>query len=87
MYGTWGGYGGIYGGYGTPNAGRVKFDTKVKDAEVFIDGSYAGTVGQLKTITLKTGSYDIEVRSSGRRAFAQRIYVVGGKTVKLRPNL
>src|ERR1017187_4716541 len=31
------GYGGYYG---VPNAGQVKLDTKVKDAQVFVDGAY-----------------------------------------------
>jgi len=39
----WGPYWGPYGFYGYPNAGEVKLDTKVKDAQVFINGSYAGT--------------------------------------------
>jgi len=37
------GYGGYYG---VPNAGQVKLDTKVKDAQVFVDGAYAGTSGK-----------------------------------------
>src|SRR5215471_21326957 len=51
----WGPYWGSYwgpaycGGY-YPNSGEVKLDTKVKDAQVFIDGSYAGTTHQNKTM-------------------------------------
>lgn len=83
-YGPYGGwYGGFYGPYRTPNAGQVKFDTKAKQSEVFIDGSFAGTVKQLKTMTLSTGSYDIEVRTPGRTPFQQQVYVVAGKTVTL----
>jgi len=39
----WGPYWGPYG-YRTyyPNSGEVKLDTKVKDAQVFINGAYAG---------------------------------------------
>ena len=38
-----------YGPYAAvPNAGQIKLETKVKDAQVFIDGSYAGTAGQLE---------------------------------------
>jgi opacity protein-like surface antigen len=91
-YGWYGGYGpgyGFYpsGPYGTPNAGEVKIDTKVKDAEVLINGSLAGTVGQLKTMILRAGTYDVQVRAPGRAPFEQKIYVVAGKTVKLRPDL
>jgi hypothetical protein len=91
----WYGYG-WYGPYGmypygspfaVPNAGEVKLDTNIKDAEVFINGYYAGTVGELKTMTMRTGSYNIEVRAPGRQAFQQQIYVVAGKTMKLHPDL
>ena len=92
----WYGYGPYYGPYGmypygpafgVPNAGEVKLDTKVKDAEVFIDGTYAGTVGELKTMTMRSGSYDFEIREPGRATFDKRIYVVAGKTIKLHPDL
>jgi hypothetical protein len=89
----WYGYGwngpyGMYGPYGAaPNAGKVKLDTDIKDAEVFINGSYAGTVGQLKTMVLRSGNYNIEVRAPGRTPFQQRIYVVAEKTIKLHPDL
>ena len=88
-YGWYGGYGpGFYPwSYGTPNAGDVKIETKMKDAEVFINGSLAGTVGHLKTMTMRAGTYDIQVRVPGRPPFQQKIYVVPGKTLKLRPDL
>ena len=69
-----------------PNAGEVKLDTKVKDAEVFINGSLAGTTGQLKTMYMRAGSYDVQVRAPGRAPFEQKIYVVAGKVVKLHPD-
>jgi hypothetical protein len=92
-YGSYGWYGPFYGPYswgpyfGTPNAGEVKVDTKVKDAEVFIDGSFAGTVGKLKTMRLRPGRYNIEIRAPGRTPFAENIYVVAGKTIHLNPDL
>jgi PEGA domain len=75
-----------YYGYG-PASGAVKFDTKVKDAEVYIDGAYAGTVGRLKTMHLRPGSYDIEVRAPGRTQFDKKVYVAAGKTLHLNPDL
>jgi hypothetical protein len=89
-YGWYGPYDGFYpyGPYlAAPNTGQVKFDTDVKDAEVFINGSLAGTVRQLKTLTMRPGSYQIEIRAPGRAPFKQKIYVVAGKTMKLRPDL
>jgi hypothetical protein len=86
-YGWYGPYG-MYGPYGaTPNAGKVKLDTNIKDAEVFINGYYAGTVEELKTMVLHSGNYTIEVRAPGRMPFQQRIYVVAEKTIKLHPDL
>ena len=75
-----------YGGYyGVPNAGQVKLETKVKDAQVFVDGAYAGTSGKLKTMWMRPGTYTIELRAPGRPQFAEKIYVVAGKTVHVEP--
>jgi hypothetical protein len=82
----WGpGWGGYY--YGHPNAGEVKLDTKVKDAQVFINGAFAGTTHQNKSMYLRPGNYNIEIREFGRTQYAEKIYVVAGKTLKLHPEL
>ena len=84
----WGPYPYGYGYYGyAPSTGAVKFDTDVKNAEVYIDGAYAGTVGKLKTMNLRPGSYDIEVRAPGRTQFDKKVYVAAGKTLHLNPEL
>jgi hypothetical protein len=84
----WGAYPYPYGYYGYgPATGALKVDTKVKDAEVYINGAYAGTVGKLKTMYLRPGSYDIEVRASGQTAFDKKVYVAAGKTLHLKPEL
>jgi hypothetical protein len=86
-------YGPFYGPYpygpyfGAPNAGQVKLDTNVKDAQVFVDGAYAGTAGKLKTMWMRPGTYTIEVRAPGRAQFAEKIYVVAGKTIHVEPGL
>jgi PEGA domain len=36
---------------------------------------------------MRPGNYDISVRAPGRETFEQKIYVVAGKTLKLRPEL
>jgi hypothetical protein len=82
----WGPY--PYGYYDyAPMTGAVKFDTNIKDAEVYIDGAYAGTVGKLKTMNLRPGSYNIEVRAPGRTQFDKKVYVAAGKTLHLNPDL
>lgn len=95
------GFGPAFGpwGYGDPyyygastlvahsDAGQIKLDTKVKGAEVFVNGSYAGTAGDLKSMWLRQGSYNLEVRSPGRARYTEKIYVVNGKTLHVRPDL
>ena len=86
----WGPYWGPYGGYyywGHSNAGEVKLDTKVKDAQVFINGAYAGTTHENKTMYLRPGTYNLEIREGGRTSFAEKVYVVAGKTLHLHPEL
>jgi hypothetical protein len=90
-------FGGYYGGYhvpywggyyySNPYAGEVKLDTKVKDAGVFINGAYAGTTHQNKSMHLRPGTYTIEIKEAGRVRYAEKIYVVAGKTLHLQPEL
>jgi hypothetical protein len=86
--GYWGPYWGpAYYGYGYPAAGQVKLDTKVKNAEVFIDGAFAGMTQQTKSMHLRPGSYNIEIRELGQTKFVEQVYVVAGRTLHLRPQL
>jgi hypothetical protein len=82
----WGPYWGPYY-YAHPNAGEIKLDTKVKDAQVFINGAYAGTTHENKSMYLRPGSYNIEIKEAGRTPYAEKIYVVAGKTLHLHPEL
>jgi len=85
----WGAYWGpTYSPYyfSNPNSGEVKLDTKVKDAGVYINGAYAGTTHDNKTMHLRPGQYNIEIRGYGR-PFTERVYVVAGKTLHLHPEL
>jgi hypothetical protein len=84
-YGWYGpGYYGSYGVAPAPNVGKVKLETKMKEARVYVDGGYAGTVGELKTLPLRPGTHNIELRDpSGQSIFQEKIDVVVGKTTKL----
>jgi hypothetical protein len=87
------GYYGWYGPgyYGAPYAietgqylGKVKFDTKMKDANVYVDDAFAGTVRQLGTFPLRPGNHNIELREpSGQIFFQDKVNIVAGKTLKL----
>lgn len=92
----WGGYWGPYGyayspywgpGYAFPRSGEVKLDTKVKDAQVFINGAFAGTTQEAKKMHLRPGSYDIQIREGGQTQFDQKVYVAAGQTLHLHPGL
>ena len=84
----WGPYWGPYAAYGYyPNSGQVKIDTKVRDAQVFINGAYAGTTKDNKTMHLRAGEYNIEIRENGATPFAQKVYVSAGQTLHLHPEL
>ena len=76
-----------YYGDAVPATGGVKFDTKAKDALVYVDGGYAGKVGDLKTFHLKAGEHDIELRDpSGHAYYQEHVNVLPGKTLRLNPN-
>lgn len=81
-------YGSFYGpGYYAPyaNTGQVKIDTKVMDAEVFVNGAYAGTVKDNKTMHFRQGNYNIEIRHAGEKVFSENVYVTAGKTMHISP--
>lgn len=74
-------------GYGyAANAGNVKIDTKLKDTAVYVDGGYAGTVGQLKTFHLRPGEHNIDLRGpDGHSFYQEKVTVLAGKTLTIRP--
>ena len=82
----WGPYGYAYGYGPSQPTGSVKFETKMKNASVYVDGGYAGTVEQLKTFKLHPGTHNIELRApDGQTFYQQKVDVVAGKTLKITP--
>ena len=65
--------------------GEVKLDTDAKTASVYIDGAYAGPVKDRRNMWLRPGTYDLQVREGDKKLFEQRIYVLSGKTLRVRP--
>lgn len=76
---------GYYAAY--DNSGAVKIDSKDKTAEVFVNGSYAGTVKDNKMMRFRQGNYTIEIRQAGQTLFSQNVYVTAGKTLHIAPSL
>ena len=55
-----------------------------KDAMVYVDGGYAGKVGDLKKFRLSTGDHNIELRDpSGHPFYQEKIDVLPGKTLEI----
>ena len=67
-----------------PDKGQVNLQTSDKTAEVYLDGAYAGSASHLKKFWLAPGVYRLEVRASGQAPREKRIYVLTGKTLKIR---
>ncbi|HEY6507467.1 MAG TPA: PEGA domain-containing protein, partial [Vicinamibacterales bacterium] len=91
----WGGpglYGGYpaYGGYGY-GLGRLRLQVSQRDAEVFIDGYYAGQVddfdGRLQGLDLETGGYSVEVRKAGWETLTFDVRVTPGRTTTYKAEL
>ena len=98
VYGGYGpypyGYPPFYGPYYYPSdfdrsagRGQVKLSGIAKDAQVYLDGAYAGTADRLKSMWLDPGAYNLEVSAAGGKKFQQRIYVLSGKTLKISARL
>lgn len=64
--------------------GQLKFDAQDPDAQVYLDGAFAGTVHTVNSSWLREGDHDVELRSHGQRSH-ERIYVIPGKQVHIRP--
>ncbi|HXN21507.1 MAG TPA: PEGA domain-containing protein [Candidatus Dormibacteraeota bacterium] len=67
--------------------GEIKLTAEPKDADVYIDGAYAGSAFRLKSMWLPGGAYDLTVSAMDRQAFHQRIYVLSEKSLKIHANL
>lgn len=101
-YGAFGygyGYGGYapygYGGYGVPGGGYaayggIRIQGAPRNAEVYVDGAYAGIVddydGVFQRLDLEPGSHDIEIRGPGR-PLTYDVNVTPGQTVTLHANV
>lgn len=84
---AWAPYGYYYGGGYGYNGGQVKIDSHAKDALVYVDKGYIGTVEKSKHFNLKAGEHDIELRDpSGHTFYSEHIRVLPGHTTEIRPD-
>jgi hypothetical protein len=72
--------------YITPqiDKGQVNLQVANKSAQIYLDGAYAGKASMLKNFWLAPGVYQLEIRENGQTTHEKRIYVLTGKTLKLK---
>jgi hypothetical protein len=103
-YSPWGWTPGYYGyyGYGPPygyagpsfggyDVGAVKLKVKPRDAEVYVDGYFAGHVddfdGMFQALKLDSGGYSIEVRKPGFETLRFDVRVQPERSITFRGEL
>jgi hypothetical protein len=89
----WGAYGG-YPGYGYGRSldfGRLRLQVQPRDAEVFVDGYYAGQVddfdGRFQGLQLETGGYSVEIRKPGWEPLTFDVRVMPDRTTTYKGEL
>jgi hypothetical protein len=95
-YGGYGGYGygpgpyPYYGGYYDMSS-ALRVQATPREAQVYIDGYYAGTVdnfdGAFQRLRLEPGEHELQLFLPGHRSFTQKIYLQPGSTFRVRQAL
>jgi hypothetical protein len=91
----WGGgypyyYGGPYYGYGPyyyDNSGSARLQISPREAQVYVDGYFAGIVdnfdGNLQRLNVESGEHELQFHLQGYRPFSIKVLFVRGRTVKI----
>ncbi|MBY0493881.1 MAG: hypothetical protein K2Y23_06670 [Cyanobacteria bacterium] len=82
-----------YGPYSYPSRaafyGGVRIKGMARDAQVYVDGAYAGIVddfdGVFQRLTLEPGAHQIEIRMPGGSPVTLDVNVQVGRTLTIRP--
>lgn len=86
-YGAGAGYGYGSGGYGGYAIGGVKIQNAPRDAQVYVDGYYAGIVddfdGPFQRLELEAGAHQIEIRAPGLPPLQYDVNVQPGQTLTI----
>jgi len=99
-FGIYGGWGNAYPSYGYGNysygspwrssgydLGGVRLQIRPRDAQVFVDGYYAGLVddfdGTFQSLRLEAGGHRIEIRLPGFQDMELDVHVQPGRTITL----
>ena len=77
-----------YWGYPYDISASLRLQVNPRDAEVFVDGYYAGTVddfdGTFQRLHVGPGEHDLELFMPGHRSYQQKVYLQPGKTFSVR---
>lgn len=94
-YGSYGGYA-YPGGYGRGQysygeAGALRLKIKPRDAQVFVDGYFVGTVdsfdGVFQRLSVEAGAHKIEIRAPGYETLQFDVLITPGETVTFKGDL
>ena len=81
-------YGYGYGRYSTGYEGRLRLKVQPSEAEVFVDGYYAGIVDEFDNmfqhLSIETGPHRIEVRQDGYEPLTFEVRILPDRTVTYR---
>ena len=89
-------YGAPFYGYGYPGAypyyynygGSLRLQVTPREAEVFVDGYFAGTVddfdGTFQRLDVEPGEHDVELYLPGHRSVQRKLYLQPGKTTSIK---
>jgi PEGA domain len=85
----WGPYGyPPYRAYRVDPGASLRLEVKPKDAEVYVDGYYAGIVddfdGMFQRLSVTPGEHDIELYLDGYRTVHQKVYLTPRKTFNVK---
>jgi PEGA domain len=87
---SWGWYPPYRGRYLAPEA-SVKLEVKPSQAEVYVDGYYAGIVddfdGAFQRLHVAPGEHELELYLDGYRAVKQKVYLTADNTFKVKYTL
>jgi len=77
-----------YGYYPYDISASLRLQVTPREAQVFVDGYYAGTVddfdGTFQRLHAEPGDHDLEVFMPGHRSYQQKVYLQPGKTFNVR---
>ncbi len=89
-YGQWGVYY-PYRHYYLPADASVRLEVKPAEAEVYVDGYYAGIVddfdGVFQRLHVAPGEHEIELYLQGYRTVRQKVYLAADNTFKVKYNM